>query len=149
MKRLKSTSVMIALMAVTMGFCGCSSDDENTGSSLTYEDLEGHWYLETSNDDLSVALTFNKGGNGKVIYQYSYYPGDDEYEITASGFYSVDGSSLTANYSEVDVYTSTGCTTYDGFTDGQPKSVTYTVVSFDGDAITLRDVNGTTIRFEK
>ena len=140
---------MIAVVAMSMGFCGCSDDDENNGASesLTFEDLDGHWYLDTDNEDLQESLSFNVGGNGKVVYEYSYYPGDEEYGIIASGFYSVNQSTLTTNYSDVDVYTSIGSDSYNGFTDEQSRSVTYTIVSYSNDVLTLRDASGATLRF--
>lgn len=157
MGKIKMTFALAALMALPLGFGSCSDDDDDdnntgggTGGGETTEiNLAGHWYLDTNDDDLSASLSFDQGGNGKIVYEYSYYPGDDEFEIIASGTYTASQSSITANYSDVNVYTSTGSESYRGFRDGQAVRMAYTIVSNNGNVLTLRDNTGSTVRFEK
>lgn len=63
------------LLAATMGFYSCSSDDDddNPVMELTSENITGSWYRET--DDEYVAYYFDAFGNGRY-----YYESDEDYE---------------------------------------------------------------------
>ena len=113
-------------------------ESENQGQADVFSHLlQGHW----SYDDGTLRETFSFGskGEGSIVYEYSNYPGNNEYEIIASGTYVVTGYILTAKYTNVRVYTSYGSESYNGFTEGQNKTVSYTLVSCDGSRLVLKE----------
>lgn len=150
MKALKLTLLFIFTTLLSFGVCSCSNDDnesdDDTSSSVK---LSGNWLNSLSSDDEQELFAFDTKNAGSIVYQYSNYPGDDEYEITASGTYTVSGTTITAFYSDVRVYLSNGGSSYKGFTNKKSVTKTYTIVSTSSSNIVLRDNSGVTLRMEK
>lgn len=119
------------------------SENENQDDQKNnYQDLlAGHWSYE--NENLRELFSFNYNGEGSIAYSYNNYTENSEYEISAYGTYVIDGNTLTARYTDVNVYTSYGSKTYKGFTDGQNKIISYTIVSCDGNFLILKDSDRT------
>lgn len=122
-------------------------ESANQGQADVYSDLlSGHWSYDDGT--LREIFSFGSKDEGSIVYEYSNYPGSNEYEIIASGTYVVTGNILTARYTNVRVYTSYGSESYNGFTEGQNKTVSYTLVSCDGSYLILKE-GGRTLTVEK
>lgn len=124
-------------------------DNEPDNGSEDLVKLSGHWSNVSCGEDEEELFAFDSRGAGSIVYEYTNYPEDDEYEVTAIGTYTISGVTLRASYSSVRVYLSNGGTTYKGFTNGVNCAKTYTIVSSTSTGLTLKDSNGVTLRFKK
>lgn len=152
MKALKLMSMLCATAALSIGVCSCGDNDSSSGKPEPTDYallLPGHWSNVSCDDDTSETLSFNAKGSGSIAYEYSSYPGDDEYEIIARGTCALNGNTLTASYTQVSVYTSTGSKSHGGFTDDTAATVVYTIESCDGRKLTIRSGSGPVMNFEK
>ena len=152
MKAIKATLFFLFATMLSFGVYSCNDDDNEpvkdsgSGNSVT---LSGHWANVSCGENEEELFSLDAKGKGSIVYEYSNYPGDDEYEVTATGTYTISGTTLTASYSNVDVYLSKGGSSYKGFTDNVKCTKTYTIVSCTSTILTLKDSNGVTSRFEK
>lgn len=157
MKTRKITFLGIVLMALCLA--GCTKPDDNNegnngnnngGSGEEIENLAqkilGGWGYSV-NDDWYATYYFNKNDVGKLNYQYT----NNYNGIMANASYTVNGSIITASFNQVTVTDSDfNPTTMNGFTDGQPITVTYTVQSItDNELVMKESVQGQTLRLER
>lgn len=144
--------LLLIIVAVSTSITSCGDDDDNPSTEeptdVDYSSIVLGFWANTVDDDDLTGETLSFTSDGRISYQYSYYPNDEEYEITAAGTYTISGTVVTANYTSVYVYTSTGAKSYNGFTKGTSKTATYTIVSCDGKNLVIK--NGSkTLTFEK
>lgn len=155
MKVLRMMSMMVVATTLTIGVCGCSSDDdENVVSSVPSEtdyakSLSGHWMNVEGQDNFMETMSFNAKSTGSIAYEYTYDTDDDQYGVLASGTYTVNGTSLVMSFNNVSVYTETGSDSYRGFTHKKNRTVTYTIQSCSGKNLVLKDNSGNTLKMEK
>lgn len=153
MKKVFNYALLLLMMVVvSTSLTSCGDDEEEAQTEeptdANYSSLLPGFWGNTDEDEDLTGETFAFDSEGNISYQYEYYPNDDEYEIIASGTYTVNGTVLTAKYTTVYVYTSTGAKTYNGFTKGTSRTVTYTIISCDGKTLVIK--NGSkTLTFEK
>lgn len=86
--------VMISMLTITIGFVGCSDDDNDGGSSIV-----GTWvYEEDYGDDEYYCEEVTFKSNGTFIVEWEeYYDGDYD-SGTDRGTYEVDGDELIVKF---------------------------------------------------
>lgn len=152
MKNFNLRTIPFIFIALCIAFVSCNkANDTNTGNADFSEYLPGHWSnSDTDEYTTTESLSFDASSENSIAYQYARYPGDDEYEINARGTYTLDGSTITANYSSVSVYTYINGregNSYKGFTDDVNAVMRYTILSCDGENMTIIDNEGNTLNF--
>lgn len=150
---------VIAVMTAALSACNKVNNTNNNTTSGGEDDsdysslLPGHWSNPDADEYTTESLSFDSVWENSVVYQYTSYPGDDEYEINVRGTYSLSGSVITAQYNEmvsvntyIDGVEGDSCR---GFTDGVNKTVRYTIISCDGTDMVLTDDNGNRLNMHK
>ena len=132
--------------ALCLGFASCSSDDdeEPTPAKPGYANLiSGHWANASNTETMSI----NYDGAGTIFYALD----QNDWSILAEGTYTLNEDKLSATYKDVFVMgpSFNSGNTYQGFTDGKSKSVTYTIQSCDGKKLVMKDDSGKTLNYEK
>lgn len=137
----------------TFTSCGNDGDGENVpeGGQAIQADcvkyLPGWW--GTDECEGNELISFDTQARGSVYRSIDEPVGDDEYELSASGSYTVNGNSLCVKYTDVSVYRPDGGKSYRGFTDGESRTVTYTIKSISNYTMTIVDELGKTLIYEK
>ena len=89
--------VMLSMMAMTIGFAGCSNNDDDDKSSS----IVGTWVLEEEYDDGYYYEEITFKSNGTVIIEWD----EDGRDIgTARGSYEIDGDELILFIDDSDEY---------------------------------------------
>ena len=137
---------------ICFGFTACEPNDEHTNDSgnnveqVDYSSLiPGHWTNSDVEWPITETISINNRGFGTISCQDLV---NQEYGVMANGTYKLDGDKIVATYNDVRVDTENGDSSYHGFTDGQTRSITYTIVSCDGAMMKL-SVSGKTSSYEK
>ena len=88
--------VMVSMLTMTLGFVGCSDDDNGGDSSIV-----GTWvYEEDYGDDECYYEEITFKSNGTFIVKWEeYYYGDYDSE-TERGTYEVDGDELIVDFDD-------------------------------------------------
>lgn len=153
MKTIKLLSMLFIASALCLGFACCGDDDDDNKLKEEIEQTDysklipGHWQNIASTSSISETLSINYNGVGTICL---YDLVDNDWGVTARGTYTLNGSNLTATYTNVSVIDSDyEPTTYHGFTDGKSKTVKYTIESCDGKKMVLKDESGKTLTYEK
>lgn len=122
------------------------------GGSTNYDEkILGGWSCDlnlSGNNFVYITYYFDRNQPGKLDYQYSI---NNEYGIHAKGTYTVSGTTITATYNNVSVHdVNWNPTTINGFTDGQSKTVTYTIQSCtDNMLVMIESIEGKTLTLER
>ena len=155
MKTKTLLSTLVFVSAFCLGFSSCSKDDDNvqppvenngdannTVNTDFSKVLPAHWANTASSETIGF---FH---DGTVALQDLV---DNNWGVSlAKGTYTLSGSQITANFTSVEVLdVNWNPTTYHGFTDGQSRTVKYTIVSCDGKKLVMKDENGKTLNYEK
>ncbi len=138
----------IMMMAVAgLAFTSCSEDDdEEATENVDYSTvISGSWYVDID-DEESCELIIDFKGQGNIYF--TDLINQDE-GVTAKGTYTLSGNQIFAIYNDVSVYTERGSSTFNGFTDGKKKTMTYTIVSCNDRKMVLKTSDGNTLNFEK
>lgn len=145
MKKLKLLSLLFIASALNFAFTGCSKEEDNSTTDYSVV-IPGYWAADVSESEQKT-LSFNSKGQGTIIF---YDLVDNDWGIMAFGTYTLNENIITATYDRVSVddenYKST---TWHGFTDGNAKTVKYTIVSCDGKNLVIKNENGETSNYEK
>lgn len=135
------------VMVAGLAFASCSDDDdEKTTGNVDYSAvISGSWWTEID-DEESCELIIDFRGQGNIYF--TDLINQDE-GVTAKGTYTLSGNLIFATYSNVSVYTESGSSTFNGFTDGKKKTMTYTIISCNDGIMVLQTSDGKTLKFEK
>ncbi len=132
--------LLMAVISVSLTACG---DDKNDEPDTDYSSLvKGVWWTNAElftddEDEPWIVEEINFASSGKVTYMYTV---DNIWGVIAEGNYSIDGNKITASYTSVSVYDKYGNSgTVVGFTDKKQKTVTYTIVSCNGQKLVIKD----------
>ena len=158
---LKKLFVVPLLCTLCFSFISCGDDDDKNDyqtDGIDYSTiLPGHWKCDFGEWE-KVTLSFDYNGKGTILYELLYTNYNNEsWEIYSTGTYTLlDNKYLDINYSNVNVvycdenYNITEeDMSYNGYTTGKPKSMSYNIESFDGKYLILTDNNGRNYSFEK
>ncbi len=128
------------------------SDDGNVNEDIDYTEvlsdvLSGEWYgMEMYDDNLLIEeiFTFDPSNKkGEILYVYNDLThADDDSDgdgAYATGTYVLLKDRIEVSYSYVSVWRMTGENTFMGFTDGKSVKITYTIESWDGKYLTIKD----------
>ncbi len=157
----KLAFIMPLFCALCFSNISCGGDEDNptkTQNDVDYSIvLPGHWKCDFGEWE-KVTLSFDYNGKGTILYELLYTNYNNEsWEIYSTGTYTLlDNKYLDINYSNVNVvYCDENLNiteedmSYNGYTTGKPKSMSYNIESFDGKYLILTDNNGRNYSFEK
>lgn len=155
MKTKTLLSTLFFVSAFCLVFFSCSKDDDNVQPPVENNENANN----TDNTDFSKVIpahwantasseTIGFSHDGTVALQDLV---DNSWGVTlAKGTYTLNGSQIIANFTSVEVLDADwNPTTYHGFTDGQSRTVKYTIVSCDGKKLVMKDASGKTLNYEK
>ena len=146
--KLIKLSLLFCVMCFGITACESNVDNGNNNNKETidYSSLiSGHWANQDVEWPITETIGINYKGAGTIACHDLIY---QEYGAMANGTYELNNNTIVATYNDVSVDLEDGGNSYHGFTDGKTCTVTYTIVSCDGEKMEL-SVNGKTSSYEK
>ncbi len=158
---LKKLFVVPLLCTLCFSFISCGDDDDKNDyqtDGIDYSTiLPGHWKCEFGEWE-NITLSFKYNGKGSILYEL-YYTNEynENWQVYCTGTYSIlDNKYINISYDYVsvvymdanDIITNDNVS-YNGYTTGKPNSTYYSIESFDGKALILKDKNDRGFSFEK
>ena len=138
------------LMAVTLAFgmSSCSSDDDDDeplpndgwgqvddedepsgGDGPVQTGVAGYWNITSETADSTARIGLRLAEDGKATYEHFTSDGHDNVKIVAKGEYTVAGSKLILDYTDMTVISDNTDNYYWGYEDGVQKYVVYDILA--------------------
>ena len=138
------------LMAVTLAFgmSSCSSDNDDDeplpdddwgqvddedepsgGDGPVQTGIAGYWNITSETADSTARIGLRLTEDGKATYEHFTSDGHDNVKIVAKGEYTVAGSKLILDYTDMTVISDNTDNDYWGYEDGVQKYVVYDILA--------------------